>query len=358
MIESIEIKNFRCFKDTKITQFGGVNLLGGLNNSGKTALLEALFLTETADAFSILFLQKQIRKASYEFNKQMPERTWDTLFFQQIKDHEIELKSIDNKLNENTITLSCDENKKELLNFSDKEEVSSNFPNKETSKSILNVKTKELGQDFSLVSSREGIVGRSDKTNLKLNKAHFITTFSSLSPSELAKTYDAVRYDNDMNEEILLDAFQIIDKTIEKIDVFSIGEPCLYLQRRNEKKMPISLFGDAINKVAEIILRIINNENSIVLIDEIENGIHFTNQEKIWEMLFNLAIEYKVQIFSTTHSLEMIKAFTSVAQKFPEDAAYFEMVRSQKTQKIKAIKHNLDTLNFELERNIGIRGDS
>ena len=44
MIETIVIKNFRCFKDTKIAKFAQVNLFGGLNNAGKTALLEVIHL--------------------------------------------------------------------------------------------------------------------------------------------------------------------------------------------------------------------------------------------------------------------------------------------------------------------------
>ena len=42
MIEQISIKNFRCYHDTTIKGFKRVNLIGGLNNSGKTVLLEAI----------------------------------------------------------------------------------------------------------------------------------------------------------------------------------------------------------------------------------------------------------------------------------------------------------------------------
>jgi hypothetical protein len=74
-------------------------------------------------------------------------------------------------------------------------------------------------------------------------------------------------------------------------------------------------------------------------------------------MLFKLAIAYDTQIFATTHSSEMIKSFAKVAQDFPDKAAYFEMARSPKTNLIKAIKHDVETLRFELDRNILIRGE-
>ncbi|HAI70393.1 MAG TPA: ATPase, partial [Gammaproteobacteria bacterium] len=44
MLDSLYIKNFRLFKELEIEQLGRVNLIIGRNNSGKTALLEALHL--------------------------------------------------------------------------------------------------------------------------------------------------------------------------------------------------------------------------------------------------------------------------------------------------------------------------
>ena len=44
MIDSLSIKNFRLFKDVKVDGCRRINILVGENGSGKTALLEALFL--------------------------------------------------------------------------------------------------------------------------------------------------------------------------------------------------------------------------------------------------------------------------------------------------------------------------
>src|SRR5947209_6792089 len=44
MFRSFTIKNFRCFRDLTISSLERVNLIGGKNNVGKTALLEAIFL--------------------------------------------------------------------------------------------------------------------------------------------------------------------------------------------------------------------------------------------------------------------------------------------------------------------------
>ena len=42
MYKSFRVKNFRCFKDLQINDLGRVNLISGKNNTGKTALLEAM----------------------------------------------------------------------------------------------------------------------------------------------------------------------------------------------------------------------------------------------------------------------------------------------------------------------------
>jgi hypothetical protein len=44
MLKSFSIKNFRTFKSFTIDNFKRINLITGKNNSGKTALLEAMFL--------------------------------------------------------------------------------------------------------------------------------------------------------------------------------------------------------------------------------------------------------------------------------------------------------------------------
>jgi len=43
-LTNIEIKDFKCFKDFKAEGFKRVNLIGGKNNVGKTAFMEACYI--------------------------------------------------------------------------------------------------------------------------------------------------------------------------------------------------------------------------------------------------------------------------------------------------------------------------
>jgi AAA15 family ATPase/GTPase len=163
---------------------------------------------------------------------------------------------------------------------------------------------------------------------------------------------------DDKDSEVLK-AFQILDPAIESVESFSIGEPRLYLRRKGEKRLPLSLFGDAVNRVADIILKLVNSEHKILLIDEIENGIHYTNQRNFWRILLRLAVELDTQIFATTHSLEMLQAFADVGLEPNQEcsSAYFELAKKPKTDQIIGIRRDLETLNYALEHQKGVRGE-
>jgi AAA15 family ATPase/GTPase len=364
MIESIEIKNFRCFKDTKIAKFGLVNLFGGMNNAGKTALLEAVHLIASPSSDTVMFLQRIIREISLELIKQMPDDAWNGLYYQQDKQHDLIISSLNCSHDNYKITLKCDEELSDFVEFSkenpedeDMIKFSNALSEKDTMKSALHIdvyKNDDKESSSVLVASRAGVIAKGSVIS-KLKKSKFIPASAKLPNYKLAIEFDKAKLKE--REGIVLDVIKVIDSSIESVETLSIGGGNLHLKRKDEKRMPLSYFGDAVSKVVNITLTIINNPNSIVIIDEIENGIHHTAQAELWAMLFKLAIAYDTQIFATTHSSEMIKSFAKVAQDFPDKAAYFEMARSPKTNLIKAIKHDVETLRFELDRNILIRGE-
>ena len=49
MYKSFHVKNFRCFKDLQINDLGRVNLIAGKNNTGKTALMEAMYFHSSTE---------------------------------------------------------------------------------------------------------------------------------------------------------------------------------------------------------------------------------------------------------------------------------------------------------------------
>ena len=225
--------------------------------------------------------------------------------------------------------------------------------------SVLHLQAKLNNQDSfesSIIASSKGLLGKEVKIP-DIKQVSFIPSFLRIRNKDLTEEYDKARFSNKDNE--ILAVFQMIDSSIQQVESFSIGEPTIYLKRDNENRLPLSLFGDALNRVADIILRLINNESGILLIDEIENGLHHTNQKGFWEILFRLAVELDVQIFATTHSLEMLKAFVAVGleKKYELVGSHLEIARHPKTKQIIGIKRDMETLDYGIEHGQGVRGE-
>jgi len=185
----------------------------------------------------------------------------------------------------------------------------------------------------------------------------FISASERASNSYLAEQYDKCYLQGYADK--IKEAFHLIDPSITEIRTLTSGEPMIYLSRKNQRPMSIALFGDAMNRVAHFALELINNQAGILLVDEIENGIHHSHQKQLWQWLFALAVELDVQIFATTHSLEMLTAFKEAAMgtQYESEVAYFEFARHVKTGEIIGIKHKVDELDYALSHDGEIRGE-
>lgn len=71
----------------------------------------------------------------------------------------------------------------------------------------------------------------------------------------------------------------------------------------------------------------VNCENGYLLIDEFENGLHYSVQEKLWEVIFYLAERLNIQVFATTHSLDCVDAFSAVLNDGKQDKNTGVMIR-------------------------------
>lgn len=72
--------------------------------------------------------------------------------------------------------------------------------------------------------------------------------------------------------------------------------------------IPLPLMGEGLVRLMSVLLAIANAPSGIVLIDEIENGLHHSIMVKVFEALGMAARAHDAQIFATTHSWECIRA--------------------------------------------------
>ena len=365
MLSSISIENFRSFDTLQVKGFRGINLIGGQNNSGKTALLEALLLSFFPSPKSI-FLLRQFRDENDSLIKNATDKVWNYFFYNQDKKNPIKITSIFSDNQKSNLELSCTQDIELILETisntlgNGKEKISDLISGKFSDTLLLNVKGNIQQKDFNyflLPDKEDSDIGAIGKTPVSFITPPLLHTALRLNDTNLSNLFSLTKENKKIG--ILNDILKILDNRIigSEIDAPG-GEPVIKLVLNDEQAFPLAMFGDAIRKITELILVILNTSNKIILIDEIENGIHFTKHKDLWVKLFEV-VGNDIQIFATSHSAEMIKAFNDVAYqtKFEQKAMYFEMSITAETHKIIANPMDMEMLNYEILTNNSYRGE-
>ncbi len=91
--------------------------------------------------------------------------------------------------------------------------------------------------------------------------------------------------------------------------------------------IPLHTLGDGVNRLFGIALALAHAKDGMLLVDEIENGIHYSVQADLWRLVFETAARLNVQVFATTHSHDCIKGFAEAARESEEDGVLVRLVR-------------------------------
>lgn len=329
MLPFIDIKNFRCFQHTRVENLKQVNLITGLNNAGKTSFLEAVYMLLRFDLFLENF---KIRLKNEE-------------------DKDALLNLYYNQNHTEAIVIETDRFLFQRLYLTE-----NNYKNVWLDKDYC-------GYDYNYDEYRDYIYDHNHadaETNIKDISLSFILDKYNQYPKLLNLSDMVDEFDISGQKDVVLQAVQLVDASIEDLRTFNKKRDVLYA-KQNGVYRPLQYFGDALQKIILYILAIISakGEFKVLLIDEIENGVHYTIQAQLWEYVFKLAAAYQVQIFATTHSLEMIKAFekTARAQNFSDKIACVELAKHAKTGQIVSNTIDAAQLKYNLENHLELRGE-
>ena len=125
----------------------------------------------------------------------------------------------------------------------------------------------------------------------------------------------------------------------------------------NDEKaiLPFKALGEGINRILSIILALLNSENGYLLIDEFENGLHHSVQRKLWDLIFKLSEKLDVQVFVTTHSLDVISGFEYILNNRENNAAGKLIRLENKKGLIRETEFTAKDLEVATDSNIEIR---
>ncbi|QTR49069.1 AAA family ATPase [Candidatus Thiothrix anitrata] len=394
MLDSLHIKNFRCFEDLTIPSLGRVNLIVGKNNSGKTTLLEAV---------SVFANGKDLSDGS-----ELAQGDWAKVIdkLQSILTNRNEIFGQDEDHSDFGVFIKSKNNEKDqkiLFETKSQEEKLEIAVKQDTQKNIyLSIASKQ-GEENLLLNKKgnihrywedsEHIENLINKKNIKRNNEHYddlsftpdqikqlqesfvfatrgyeilnkkVRFIPSTSAGEnIAELWDAIYEENKDGE--IYSVLKLIIPNISSIyflekskDVGRIG----YLKEIEDlKAKPIRSMGEGISRLIQIFLHAFLSRGGCLLLDEFENGLHYSIQEEVWEKLFKLAKELDIQVFATTHSEDTVKAFSKVALRSPEEGQIIYLARHMREQdpdkgKISAIVYNENDLEMILQTGMEVR---
>lgn len=355
MFKKISIKGFRGIKELELDDFRQINLFVGKNNCGKSSILESLYL-----AIAPTNAHLPVKINMFRGLQNIDENMWLTLFYKMSRDLNItiltELNNKDerklvikpNMKSATNVAITNTKIKDELIDVSgDISGSSLMFPAInglliEYSIKQKNVKKwKKYNAQIALDGiNREITPPKGYKENLKGAYLNPRTIFI-----DIPKNFDTVQVRKQI--DLVVDVLKEIDDSLVNL---SLGKDVIYCDIGLDRLMPINVMGDGMYRLLAIVLAISTQQNGILLIDEIDTGLHYSAQEVLWNVIFKSAKKFNVQIFASTHSLECIKAFSSTCSNQSPKEIDTKLYRIEKRDDdIKAIDYDEEVLAASLD---------
>ncbi|WNG62352.1 AAA family ATPase [Archangium gephyra] len=121
-----------------------------------------------------------------------------------------------------------------------------------------------------------------------------------------------------------------IDPRILGLEVLAPrGDAVLYLKDSVAGLVPLSMYGDGIRRTLLLALALPQVKGGVLLIDELETAIHVSALGKVFRWMLAACKQYDVQVFATTHSLEVVDAILGADDTREEDIVGFRLERTE-----------------------------
>lgn len=369
ILKSLEIRRFRGIRDLQIGRLGRVNLIVGKNNVGKTTILEALRVYSRPgsmiELLDLLASKDEIRNSVPEALRRrltFPVPV-DGLFYGRrpgageegtiligepeppghlLKISVTIIKFIVKAANADSVVLDDNMNVVGKISYTD-------FYVQQKFLSIsFDGETRYFAVDNRILHRMipDGAAGGSSPDHFAIDSPPMRSLpFLFIEPSGLdlktiGRLWDEVSLTS--YEQIVINALRLISPEVDRV---AFREPeggstangahgraqrdrIPFVKVANtEAPIPLRSMGDGIVRLFGIALALVRARNGLLLLDEAENGVHYSVQADLWRMIFRLAYDLNVQVFATTHSYDCIKAFEEAARGSDEEGVLIRLAQ-------------------------------
>lgn len=341
MIESLHVSGFKLFRDITLPRLGLLNLFVGENNTGKSCLLEAINLyggrtpltdvLQTAAGRSAESLRPWDPGALTEEGTSITHPVFE-LFHRAGRAFRTEI--IIEKIGDSSpLRIQCLPHRRVTEEEGFVRYVPVN-PGDATPPEGIEMALPVYRGDrhVGLVTRRMLPRGRIPVVEKSPNEDALVSFLPArgFSDHRAASLWDALV--QGPGQELVLEWLRMLDHRIEDLAYVAgrLGSsPRLALLKvEGQGRIPLRSMGDGLTKLFHIALAVASAPKGVLLIDEFENGLHWSVQETLWIALAKAAREFNVQVFCTTHSRDCIESFAAAVKNAgPDGASIYRLER-------------------------------
>ena len=367
MYSSIRIQGYRGLDSFRMEGLGRVNLLVGTNNSGKTSILECIELLRSAGKphvlWSIAGRRGELSSVNEEPGGRPPRPPREILDVSHLFANrelrgaiqiEADLDTDDHPAGwNNKVTMRVEAPSSPPSDEMDAEDDGESL--------LLRVKRSDAEVDYKISVTEDGLLfgprWHVRARNGFSQGVQFVRT-SQMTPGDVVRTFSKLVLTP--RHETIRQALRIVEPTVE--DLVPIADYSTRLNRAApggvvlrlrgvEDRVPIGSMGDGMWHMLGLALSIENADGGVLLIDEIDTGLHYSVMEGMWRMLSKAATARSVQVFATTHSRDCYESLAAIAQDDGGDVTIQRIDRSRG----EAVTFSREAIVAAAERNIEVR---
>lgn len=375
MLTHIEVKNFRGFHSLKMNELGRITLVAGKNGVGKTALLEALWILSGPDlpelseringlrglpslgpdsVFQDMFfdydIESRIKIAARGDWKEDSMRALE-IFLQERRQIDAIRADDSNQSNSTAIerlTRPQFESETEIV-FKYKHDNEQEYISRAWWVADQLMPAGFAGPALAgegIVQERQAVRNRATST--------FIPAVRRDSLQAIASRFSAAQLQGHVDKILAL--INLLEPRLKELTLITIKDvPVIHAYLEGMRRpIPTQLLGEGLNRMLGFALSMDQASGGMMLIDEIENGLHHSIQEEVFSVLLSLAKAFDVQIIATTHSREcIVAAHKALNKEGHREFAYYRLDRVG--EEVKAVSYDVEMLDTSIEFGMGIR---